>query len=396
MAAPQAASSARHFRADIFRPVGNKIVATGVAGLTGAGAGAVQQNINGQVDLSTPLKGFRFIVKGRVVVATANYTSANPESFLNLVSKIRIVGTNKLQGGNVTIVDSDLASLYAFAMLNQYQNGFIEVTSGGVVTLVARPGIPYANLAALTTGTYDFIISFDLPLAPFGIPELAESAFIMRATEWTNAVNIHLEFPAVPDNSANPLGTSATTTVTTISGFGGGGTMTVDIYELPVLMGKSRSSLVPGILSRTSVPLGAVLQSSLNNGLLITLEKQATARVYLKIGIGTAFPVFTSLSDTVLSALGIQIGTDKNVRNLVDIYAERSDACDDYDVPPIQGYFMLDFLNKTGNPDRAYPGDQLDASQTFRLIGSCPGTANAQGEVLQEQIIYKPTGSLFG
>lgn len=393
--APTNASSQRKFASDIYRPVGNKIVSTGNAGLAGASPAAVQLNLNGQVDLSTPLRGFRFVIKGRVAVATANYTSVNPESILNLVSKIRVVGTNSRQGGNVTLVDMDLATLFAIQFLNQEQAGFVQVN--GVQQV--RPGAPPVAAVALTTAgsPYDFIIVVDLPFAPFGIQDIFETGFLMRDTEYTNAVNFHIEFPAVPDNAQNPLGLSAATTVTTISSFGSGaGAMTVDIYELPVIMGSSRNTVVPGILTRSLLPIGAVLSASNPNVLLTLLEKQATPRIYIKVGTATAPPTFLTLSDAIVTALGLQVGTDRNVRNLVDIYAVKADTVGEYDVPHIQGYAMLDFVNKRGNFDSAYPGDKLGPASTLRLIANITTAANAAAFVMQEQIIQHPQGSLFG
>ena len=261
MAAPVTASPSRKFAADVFRPAAATVVQLGVAGLTGAAPAAVTRDVNGQVDLSLPLRGFRFIIKFRVAVATANYTSVTPETFTNLISKLRITGNFRGQG--VTIVDSDLSTLFGNGMMTAVRNGFINVNG----TEISAPGVPYsaqANPALTTAGSpYDVIIGFDYYFSPNEIPGRYEAGFLMRQEDWTN-VNLHLEFPAVTDNANNPLGLSAATTVTTISAKGSGaGTMTVDIYALPVRMGKSSPTYTPGLMTRTAQAIpAATLQAA--------------------------------------------------------------------------------------------------------------------------------------
>ena len=401
-AQPGAPGTKRHTIANLFRRTGNKIVSTGNAGPSGASYAGGQLSLNGQVDLSTPLRGFRFIIKGRINVATAAYTSVTPEAILNLVSRIRITGTNTRQGGNVTVCDMDLATLYNLPFLSQVRDNFIlaSVAEGDAVSLLARPSFPYASTlpSAIPEGNYDFIIACDYPFAPYGVPGVFESGFLMRDSEWTNAVNFTFNFPAVPDAAANPLGTSASSTVTTIYAEGTtSGAMSIDVYELPVLMGAARNSVTPGILTRSTVPISTVLQNTGTNVLLYLMDKQRTTRVYCKVGVATASPVFTSLNDVAcLTAAGIQVGTDRNVRNNVDIYACKQDISDIFYCDPIQGYTMFDFLGRIGNFDSAYPGDKLGSSSTFRLIGNVTGTANAAGLIVQEEVIQLPQGALFG
>src|SRR5690348_15622870 len=160
MSAPANASQGRKFLADIFRPAAATVIQTGVPLLSGnTNIAAKQADINGQVDLSLPLRGFRFEFKFRVAVGTANYTNENPESFLNLVSKIRVIGNYK--GNSKTICDADLANLYAFA--NQFTTRMGKVQVNG--TEFPRPGVPYeaTNFFAGTTAgsPYDVIIGFD-------------------------------------------------------------------------------------------------------------------------------------------------------------------------------------------------------------------------------------------
>lgn len=399
MSAPANASQGRKFVADIFRPAAATVIQTGVPLLTGnTNIAAKTADVNGQVDLSLPLRGLRFVFKLRVAVGTANYTNENPESLLNLVSKIRVIGNYK--GNSKTIVDADLANLFGFANMFTTKLGSVIVNG----TEFPRPGIPYeaTNFFAGTTlgSPYDTIIMFDLLFGPYNASKRSQAGFLMRKEDWTN-VNIHLESPAVVDNSQNPLGLSAATTVTTISAFGGaGGSMTCDIYGLPVRMGAAASTIAPGVLTRSATPLTqAILQAAMSNTLLATLDKQATTRVFVKVGTGAAASgnlVYTTLSDAVLTQLGLLVGSNVNVRQKIDVEAVRAEIENEFEVGGIQGMFLFDFIQHYGNQDQAYPADGLSDNQPFRLVGDGPGTANAQGHFIQEEIVVHPQGALFG
>ena len=158
--------------ANLNRPSGPKYITTISSPAPGIGGGSA--SVVQAVDLSVPLRGFRFVYKGRVGVAGANYTSVNAENILNLISQIKIDGMNARLGSNVTLSILDLATLYAISNLTQNRAGRISVN--GVIA--QRPGIPYgilgptgATLVPLTTAgsPYDFIIVVDLPFAPFGL-----------------------------------------------------------------------------------------------------------------------------------------------------------------------------------------------------------------------------------
>lgn len=396
MAAPANASQGRKVRGDFYRPAASTQIATGVSLLSGTGAssvGAKNSDTNGQVDLTLPLRGLRFVFKFRVTIGTANYTSANPESFFNLVSKIRVTGN--FRGNGKTILDCSLASLFGFLNLCKFSIGYIQVN--GVI--VSRPGVPYTALAALTTAAspYDVIISMDVPFGPIGWKKRTGASFIMRDGDWTN-INIHTESPALPDNATNALGVSAATSTTSVSAFGSAtGAMTMDVYGLPVRLGKAASGIIPGLCTKTEVQINsATLQAAMSGAQLALLDKQSTSKVFTKFGTGTIFPFFATLSDLVANQLGILIGTDTNVRQLQDVQAVRSELANEFETPGTQGYFGFDFISQDENFDSAYPGDGLKDNQPFRLLGTGPGTVNAQGSLLQEEILVHPQGILLG
>ena len=387
----------------LYRPVGPKYVTT--VGFTPAtGSSSLIAN---QFDLSLPIRGFRLVVKGRLVIGTAAFTSVNPEGLLNLLSNITIQGTNSRQKGNATLWNIDLATAWMVqAMFNGRANQFdinAQAGAGGIeVALPTMPmststtNSPYLNGA---TGTYDFRIVLDLPAHPFECADLFKSGYLIRQEEWADTLTMGLTFGAQAGNSTGVLGVAAATTTCAYTAYGsGGGTPTVDIYTIPVEMGLDiKDTFLPGFLTRIAQPINTVLQSAGGlNTQILNMQKQPTARIYVKVGTGTVAPAFATLSDTNLTTLGITLGGNRNVRNNVDIFAHKNDLCMEYPAAPgpMQGYTALDFL-QANNPDSVYPGDKVGEGATFQLVGTVAGVANGFGIIVQEQALFLPTGALY-
>lgn len=395
-----ATNSGRKNQADLYRPVGPKAVSLNQPWASGGGFQLTQN-----VDLSLPLRGFRIVFKGRLVVGTTGMASTTPEGFLNLINNITIQGTNARQKGNVTLWSLDLASLYGFLHLTCGDRAaYYSINSGSGETQVTPPGTPWPtdNNPTGTTGTYDFRIVVTLPLHPFGSQYMGQHphwvpAYLMRNDEWKDSVQISAAFPAVANGAvAGPLGTGAAGTTLTFTAYGSGaGTPTVDVYSLPIIMGLDlKDQVLPGILSRVSTPIASILQTAGNGVTLLNMQKQPTTRVFMKFGVGTVPPAMSALSDTNVTALGILLGANRNVRNVVDIFAHKDIESDTYERRYIQGYDMFDFM-ESGNPDSAYPGQDIGDGATFQLTGNVAGVANAQGVIMQEQTLHTPTGPLY-
>jgi hypothetical protein len=398
----------RQHLADIYRPVGPKIVTTGIP-WTSSGSAAITQAI----DLSLPIRGLRLIFKGRVVVGTAAFTTVTPEGLLNLISNIVIQGTNARQQGNLTLWNIDLATAFVFQNLFGYRGAAYmttSVTGAGGDTINPIPSTPFPSGAVGNNpffqgsiATTDFRIVIDFPFHPhsnnsFGAEPLTIPQYIVRNEEWKDSVQLLLTFGAQAGGGAiGVLGTSAATTAITFSGFNGSGTTpTIDLYSLPVLMGLNlKDQILPGVFSRVSTPLtSSLLTGAGSNVALLNMQKQPTPRVLFKQGAGTVFPAFTALTDYNVTTLGILLGGNRNVRNKVDIFAHKMLQPDIYKRDPIQGYNLFDFIEQ-GNPDASYPGQDVGDGATFQLIGDVAGLANAFGLAVQEQILHQPSGALM-
>jgi hypothetical protein len=410
----------RQHLADIYRPAGPKIVVTGQPILTTAASGGGNIALTQAIDLSLPIRGLRFVLKGRLVVGTAAFTTVNPEGLLNLLSSIVIQGTNARQQGNLTLWNIDLATAWVLQrIMGPTGAAFFLVTpaGGGALTEVPTPTTPFPSGAVAanpyfqgSTGTYDFIIGVDFPFHPhqsnsFGREPLTIPQYLVRNEEWKDSIQILITGATQAGNSTGALGVAAATTTIAFTAFGtGAGSPTLDIYSLPVLMGLNlKDQILPGVLSRVSTPVTQPVQSAGNGVSLLNMQKQPTPRVFFKMGTGTVVPSFASLIDTVPNGpqatgpntIGILLGGNRNVRNKVDILSHKMIFPDVYLREPIQGYSIMDFM-ENGNPDASYPGQDIGDGATFQLVADVLGaTANGLALVVQEQILHQPSGALM-
>jgi hypothetical protein len=390
----------RQHLADIYRPAGPKQIVTGLAWSQGG-----SQTLTQQVDLSLPIRGLRFKFQGRVVIGTAGFTSANPEGFLNLIPSLIIQGTNARQQGNMTLWNIDLATLFVLQNLFAFRGAsFYSINSGTGETELAVPSMPIpVTWAPITaTGTYDFRILLDIPFHPFqsnafGKEPLTIPQYLVRNEEWKDSLQIILGFGTQGGAGATgSLGTAAGGTTITYSAYGSGsGTPTIDISSLPVLMGMQlKDQILPGVISRVSTPLTTVMQNAGTGVALANLQKQPTPRIFFKQGVSTVTPAFSSLTDTNVTALGVQLGQNRNIRNVLDLFQHKLQQADVYSRDLIQGYTIFDFMDQ-GNPDSAYSGQDIGDGATLQVTGNVTGVANALALVVQEQILQQPGGNLM-
>jgi hypothetical protein len=394
--------SNRTHQGNLYRQVGVKPIQIGLNATPG---GVI--NLSQVVDLSLPIRAVRLVYKARVVVGTAGFTTPNPEGFLNAISSIVIQGTNARQKGNVTLWSTDLATLYGISHLcspfrQAYYSINAQAAAGEVQT--TTPGTPWPtdNNPVGATGTYDVRIEIDVPFHPFSSQSFGDHphwipAYLIRNEEWKDSLQLNFTFATQANGAvAGFLGTGAAGTTVVFTAYGSAtGTPTLDVYSLPIIMGLDlKDTVLPGILSRTSVPLNTILQSAGTNVAILNMQKQPTTRVFWKFGTATVPPAFATLSDTVMSQIGILLGANRNVRNVTDYFSHKALAYDNYQRNLIQGYGMFDFMD-SGNPDSAYPGQDIGDGATFQLTGSLPGTANGNGVIIQEQTLHTPTGAMY-
>lgn len=382
----------RPHAANVYKPVGQRHIQTGIPWVDGGST-----VVSSKVDLSLPTRGFRLVFSGRLVIGVAGFASVNPEGLLNLLPEIKIEGTNSRQGGNVTLWDIDLATLFVIQHLFAHRAATFTING----TSVAIPGSPFpSGYVPSATGTYDFRIVVDLPAHPFAAGSGVRPGYLIRQEEWADSIAISFGFGTQASGAVTgSLGVGAAGTTTAFSAYGsGGGTPTLDVYVLPVQMGHLQNQVLPGLCTRTQRPLATVLVGSGNNQTLLTLQKQRTARIYVKTGTATQAPAFATLDDTNLTAIGLQSGgSNRNIKPTEDVHTYKMNQAADYQREPIQGYLCIDFL-ESGNPDSAFPAQSnkvVGNGATFELVGDTAGEANGYGLVIQEQITHLHSGSLY-
>lgn len=373
----------------IYRPNGPKLITSTTFVNNGKFA------LANAIDLSLPLRGIRLVFKGRVNIATAAYTNINPESILNLISRIYMTGQNTRQGGNVTFWDLSLADAFMMSQPYGFETAIVLVKQGaGALTDYGDATIPFANIIPVTVQANDFIVVIDLPFHPHSCPAAFRQAFAARMEELKSTLQLQITFGNVVDNAENPLGLSAATTVTTISAFGGGGNATLDIYGLPMLAGLDlKDSIVPGVISRSTQPINTTANQNAGQQLQL-LQQLKTTRIYVKSGTSTLAPYFKTLSDAIITTLGLKVGGNRIVREDDDIYAHKMEVAQYYQRPPIQGVTVLDFI-QSGSPFSAYPGDEVGQGVLFQLTGAVTGTVNGTANVIQEAMLHQPEGALY-
>lgn len=395
MTVPAGSSKAnRPHAANVYKPAGVKPIQTGIAWSDGG-----SKTVDSRVDLALPIRGFRLAFSGRAVIGTSGLASANPEGFLNLIKNIRIEGTNSRQGGNVTLWDLDLATLFVMQHLFQHRAGHFQINGASVTT----PGTPFPTTSfnpCGTTGTYDWKILIDLPAHPFGAGPGVRPGYLIRKEEWADTLSIALQFGTQASGAVTgSLGTGAAGTTTAYHAFGSGaGSPSIDIYSLPVQMGHLRNQVIPGICSRVTREINTLLTAAGNNITLQQLQRRRTSRVFLKTGTSTLAPAFATLDDTNVTAVGLSTGGgDRSVKPLVDVFAYKTDQATDYHRELIQGYMAFDFI-ASGNPDSSFAANSesvVGSGSTFDLVANVTGETNGYGLAVQEQLTYLAGGPLY-
>lgn len=405
-------------QARIYTPRGKKPLLLGQAFIPSVAAaayptGTVINIAAGAVDLSTPLLGMQFVLKGRVTIGTAAVTALTPESFLNLINRIDIFGQHKILQSDTHPFVMD-GAMWAGIMAMHKRRGFKLTVSkaGGALVLDPQAQSPYGGAFAAgaaggvgfdgTTNTFDFILDLPIFFYPLGVGDMFKPGFMWRSEEWGDSLQIQITPGGQPSASANAgsLGLSGATSTVSFTAFqSASGNPTLDIYALPVIQGATTglpAQTVPGLVIRSTAPRTTQVQTTGTDIQIHQLQKRKTSRVYIKSGLSTSVPVFTSLSDTVLAKVGLQVGTDKFPRNKVDWYTWKHDFMDSYPEAsdPIQGYAAMDFLQHK-SPFGSYAGDNIDAGSTFYIVGDPNGAGTNAIIVVQEQIIREPEGDLY-
>lgn len=349
-------------------------------------------------NLNRPLESVNISLRFRCKVTVGAYTAVAAEAMQNILQKIRLEGQHRTHG-SLILQNVTGASAFVDPQLVQRDTGNLQMLSvgAGALTLSNRPGQPNVSTFAGTVNDHDVILNFNIPMTPqMGVgSELKRwsSAFLLMPNDWQDTLTLTLDFG---DKSA--LGNSTGATVAFTSYGANTGLPSVSVSLCYSLLGPFEASAKAGICLRSERPLTGFTGLASQTRLL-SLDKRITTGVRLKSGIkettlqSSGVTTFASLSSLLLNRTQIIVDS-KPVRNIVDDLVEKSRVCRMFNVPPVEGYHMLSFVDGQ-NPLLAYRADGLAGGSQYDLYTDViTANANTLLMVMQEQVIGGPFPAL--
>lgn len=345
----------------------------------------IPRNLN----LTRPMESLHFVWRGRVVIATANYTAVAAEAPATIIQKIRVTGTHRTFNQLVPI---DISGATAFAYMRLFQvRGNTSLING---VKQPEPSVPYAQAGATfgNTGTYDLEIHYSVPVTPILAPNsrLSTIPYLWFPQDWADSIQIQLFF-----GDATSFGTPAGGTVVTFSAFGSGaGSPTVSIFANYSILGQLATAFNAAVVVRNEQLITSGLANAATGQRVSLLQKQRTLGVMIKSGIlltGTTagVSVFASLSDTMLERTQIVLD-NKPVRNNMNNFAAKEYVGRMFNTVYPQGYLNFPF-DESMTPQTMYRGDLIPGGSNFELDSDIiSANANNAVTMIQEQVFGTP------
>ena len=361
---------------------------TTTLGGTAGGTAEVIRPAN-PVNLARPLESLEVVLRGRLVIGTANYTAGVPEAPQTLVERIVVRGNHRVWGSQVPI---DISGASAFVWQRIFQQVGNTLLLG--TTRSADPGQPFVGTTGMTTGatgTYDFEVHYRIPVWPLQWSRRQAVPFLWRQEDWSNTLTMEI---TVGDRTS--LGTPAGGTTTTWTAFGSAsGSPSIEVFANYSLLGSFARSGVPGLVIRSEQVVTPALVSTTTNAQLgAELRKQITTNVVIKSGIrltGTTsgVNVFASLSDVQLDRTRILVD-QKPIRDIGRNYAAKNYYGSMFGTVIPQGYLLLSFT-EGGNNLVALRGEKVPQGAAFVLnTDVLTADANNRQTLIQEQVYGGP------
>jgi hypothetical protein len=343
------------------------------------------------LNLTRPLESIKIMWRGRVAIATANFTTIAAEAPQSIIQRIRLTGTHRLWNQLVPI-DISGPSAFAWARLFQVRSNSLYING----TRQADPSVPFAQVGATfgNIGTYDLEIHYDIPLGPMFGPQsrIAGVPFMYLPQDWADTLQLQLFFG---DNTS--FGTPGTA-VTTFSAFGSGaGSPTVTVALNYAILGPLANSIQGAVCIRNeNTTVGGPVAAAALAQRLVLLQKQKTTNLVVKSGTlltgsSAGVQVYGALLDTMLDRTQI-ILDNKPVRNNQSNAQAKEYAGKMFNTVIPGGYQLFTFVDSQ-NPLTYYRGDQVPGGSTFELDSDVlTATANQAVSITQEQVFGTPRG----
>lgn len=352
-------------------------------------AAPTQISPNGPLALGRPLESIMIVLRGRVVVGTADYTAGVPEAPQTLIERIIIRGQHDRWGNQIL---TDVSGATAFAGLKCYgPRGNIALNGATLIGDLSSP-LPSTGINAGAVATYDLEIHYELPAAPWGAWNARMAApYLWREQNFGNSLLIEI---TVGDRTS--LGTPAGGTTTTWTAFGSaGGSPSVEIYGNYSMLGPMQGVGENGIVLRSELQVTPALTGvSPAVQLGAQLRKAVTTNLLLKSGIvltGTSsgVNVYASLSDVQLGRTRI-MAAQKPLKDLRSNYATKAYYATKFQSYAPQGYMPFSWI-EGGSIFGALQGqDMLAGAQLSIETDVLTADANNRQTIVQEMIYGGP------
>ncbi len=342
------------------------------------------------INLRRPLEEILLRVAFRATVTVGAYTDVGAEAPQSIIKRITLRG-NHTKFGSQTPIDMSGATAFVYPRLFQQTGGQCYTSvGGGALTLAADPSVPFTSPFTGAVATHDIILLYRLSLTPYlGADQSGKrqnANYLAYQRDWQDTLLLEIEFG---DSTALGDPTGATVAFTAFGSASGSPVLqTLLNYGL---LGDFENAAIPGVVLRNEQLFAN--QTAAGNQLRIAqLQRQITNSIMVKSGVietagSPTGTYFDSLSDVILDRTQVQVDF-KPVRRVDSNFAERAYLNGMANNRPMQGYFMVSFI-ESQNPLTAYRGDAPSISSAdFSLISDVlTSNADQRLTVLQERVI---------
>jgi hypothetical protein len=355
-------------------------------------------NVPKPIPVPQPLAFLHMRLRGRLTVGVANYTVESPESLLNLLMGIKLVGTHN-QLGNVTLFNTTGANLFRLAHVLGIPACSVWLANAALGSFRV-PNSVWTNPLGLATygigqfanSPWDFDVMITRPFFPLGIGDAQAALYALNELAWGQSLQLNFQFG---DKTA--IGTPGGTTTVAFSAYGSGaGSPSLDLM-LTYLNLADRAADVGqavSVLNDNTIPTGT-LSANGNLVRLALLQNQKTTALIVKTGTilaATGGSIFATLSDGILDQTIARLNNNP-IRNLISDRVTREFYAYRLGVEGNPGYLPILFDDgfPANNSFTALRGNLFPGSQQFDVAASVIGAAGTNGgNVLQEYILGKP------
>ena len=327
----------------------------------------------GVLETDRDLAGVLLEVDGRLAVGVADALAEYADSPYSLVQKVRVSGTSKKRRVKETFFELEGSIIRERAL---HYSGRAPYSTGAL---------------AVAQGDKDFRFMLPVWFIPEGIPISIASQYVIPSADYDSLI---LEVDCGDGLAVlNP----DTTTTYTFSAFGSAaGSPRIRVHGIYAQWGSGGRGFEPGLIWKSSKEnVSADLAASQQNFRIMNLLTGHLLRsLMVKAGVVSTTTTakqraYASLSNTILSELKLNTGTNKLARYFADFLTLREYAAQLARVAATDGYGLLDFCG-LGDLSTAFP-EPANADADFYLKADVVGAASQAVTLAFDEIRVRPS-----